>query len=47
MKSIGFKLAKKDQASANTYYFDNIIVEVEKESTGGGIPLTPQEKKDT
>ncbi len=47
MKSIAFNLAKKDQASANTYYFDNIIVEVEKESTGGGIPLTPQEKKDT
>ncbi len=45
-QSIAFNLAK-DKSNNVTYYFDNIVVEVEKESTSGGIPLTPEEKKDT
>ena len=46
LKSIAFNLAK-DKANTVTYFFDNIKVEVEKESTSGGIPQTAQEKKDT
>lgn len=34
-------------ASANTYYFDNIVFEVEKEHHFGGEPLTDEEKRDT
>ena len=46
LKSIAFNLAK-DKANTVTYFFDNIKVEVEKESTSGGIPQTAEEKKDT
>ena len=34
-------------ADANTYYFDNIVWQVERESTSGGIPQTAEQKKDT
>ena len=46
MKSIAFNLAK-NRSSQVTYYFDNIVVEVEKESTSGGIPQSAEEKRDT
>ena len=46
LKSIAFNLAKVRDAEV-TYFFDNIKVEIEKESTSGGIPQTAQEKKDT
>lgn len=32
-----------DFADANTYYFDNIVWQVEKESKGGGLPQTEEE----
>ena len=45
MKSIAFNMSPNTAAGA--YYIDNVVFEVEKENAGGGIPLTPQEKKDT
>ena len=45
MRTVAFNLAKNK--TKTKFYFDNIVFQVEKESTGGGIPLTPQEKKDT
>ena len=43
-QAIAFNL--NDFADANTYYFDNIVFEVEKEHVIG-IPLTAKEKHDT
>ena len=45
MHTIAFNLAKNKKKTK--FYFDNVVFEVEKESTGGGIPLTPEEKRDT
>jgi len=45
MRTVAFNLAKNK--TKTKFYFDNIVFQVEKESAGGGIPLTPQEKKDT
>lgn len=45
MKSVAFNMSP-NSADGN-YYIDNVVFEVEKESEGGGIPLTPEEKKDT
>ena len=45
MKSIAFNMSPN--TSAGAYYIDNVVLEIEKESTGGGIPQTAQEKKDT
>ena len=36
MKTIAFNLAKKDQTAANEYYFDNFVLEVEKEKSASG-----------
>ncbi|MBO4826664.1 MAG: endo-1,4-beta-xylanase [Prevotella sp.] len=46
MKSVAFNLSK-DKANDVTFYFDNIVFEVEKESASGGIPQTDEEKRDT
>ncbi len=43
MKSIAFNMSPN--ASDGNYYIDNVVLQIEKE--GKGIPLTPQEKKDT
>lgn len=43
MKSIAFNMSPN--ASDGNYYIDNVVLQIEKE--GEGIPLTPQEKKDT
>ncbi len=43
MKSIAFNMSP-NTADGN-YYIDNVVLEIEKE--GEGIPLTPEEKKDT
>ena len=43
MKSIAFNMSPN--ASDGAYYMDNVVLEIEK--AGDGIPLTPQEKKDT
>lgn len=40
-------LNMNDFADANTYYFDNIVWEIEKKSESGGIPQTPEQKRDT
>ena len=45
MRTIAFNLAKNKKKTK--FFFDNIVFQVEKESTGGGIPQTAQEKKDT
>ena len=45
VQTIAFNLS--DFAEANTYYFDNMKFEVYKERAGGGIKLTPEEKRDT
>ena len=45
MKSIAFNMSPN--TSPGAYYIDNVVLEIEKESTGGGIPQTAQEKKDT
>ena len=45
MRTVAFNLAKNKKKTK--FYFDNIVFQVEKESTGGGIPQTAQEKKDT
>ena len=45
MKSIAFNMSPN--TSAGAYYIDNVVLEIEKESSGGGIPQTAQEKKDT
>ena len=45
MKSIAFNMSPN--TSAGAYYIDNVVLEVEKESTGGGIPQSAEEKKDT
>ena len=45
MKSIAFNMSPN--AADGVYYIDNVVLQVEKESTGGGIPLTPEEKRDT
>ena len=45
MHTIAFNLAKNKKKTK--FYFDNIKFEVEKESAGGGIPQTPEEKRDT
>lgn len=45
-QSIAFNLAK-DRSNNVTYYFDNISVQVEQESTSGGIPQSAEEKRDT
>ncbi len=42
-QTIAFNLAV--DKTANVYYFDNLSFMIEKES--GGIPLTPEEKRDT
>ena len=42
MKSIAFNMSPN--SSDGTYYIDNVVLQVEKESTSGGIPLTPEEK---
>ena len=46
MKSVAFNLSKTRDAEV-TYYFDNIVFEVEKTASGDGIPQTDEEKKDT
>ncbi len=43
MNTIAFNLA--ELAEANTYYFDDIVWEIEEK--GNKIPLTPEEKADT
>ena len=43
MKSIAFNMSPN--ATDGAYYIDNVVLQIEKE--GEGIPLTPQEKKDT
>ena len=43
MKSIAFNMSPNTAPGA--YYIDNVVLEIEKE--GDGIPLTPEEKKDT
>lgn len=43
MNTIAFNLA--ELAEANTYYFDDIVWEIEE--SGNKIPLTPEEKADT
>lgn len=43
MNTIAFNLA--ELAEANTYYFDDIVWEIEE--SGNTIPLTPEEKADT
>ena len=43
MKSIAFNMSPN--ADAGAYYIDNVVLQIEKE--GEGIPLTPEEKKDT
>ena len=43
MKSIAFNMSPN--ATDGAYYIDNVVFEVEK--SGDGIPLTPEEKKDT
>lgn len=43
MNTIAFNLALLDEA--NTYYFDDIVWEIEE--SGNQIPLTPEEKADT
>ena len=45
MKSLAFNMSPN--ATDGAYFIDNVTFEVERESSGGGIPLTPQEKKDT
>ena len=45
MKSIAFNMSPN--TSAGAYYIDNVVLEVEKESAGGGIPQSAEEKKDT
>ena len=45
MRTVAFNLAKNKKKTK--FYFDNIVFQVEKESSGGGIPQTAQEKKDT
>ena len=45
MKSIAFNMSPNTADGA--YYIDNVVLEVEKTSAGGGIPLTPEEKHDT
>ncbi len=45
MKSIAFNMSPN--ATDGTYYIDNVVLQTEKESTSGGIPLTPEEKADT
>lgn len=43
MKSIAFNMSPN--AADGTYYIDNVVLEIEK--SGDGIPLTPEERKDT
>ena len=43
MKSIAFNMSPN--AAPGAYYIDNVKLQIEKE--GEGIPLTPEEKKDT
>ena len=43
MKSIAFNMSPNAEDGA--YYIDNVVFEIEK--AGDGIPLTPEEKKDT
>ena len=43
MKSIAFNMSPN--AADGAYYIDNVVLQIEKE--GEGIPLTPEEKKDT
>ena len=45
MKSLAFNMSPN--ATDGAYFIDNVTFEVERESSGGGIPQTPQEKKDT
>lgn len=45
MRTVAFNLAKNKKKTK--FYFDNIVFQVEKESAGGGIPQSAQEKKDT
>ncbi len=45
MKSIAFNMSPN--SADGVYYIDNVVLEVEKESTSGGIPQTPEEKHDT
>ena len=44
MKSIAFNMSPN--ASDGAYYIDNVVLEVERTSAGGGIPQTPEEKKE-
>ena len=43
MKSIAFNMSPN--AADGAYYIDNVVLEIEK--SGDGIPLTPEERKDT
>ena len=43
MKSIAFNMSPN--AADGNYYIDNVVLEIEK--SGDGIPLTPEERKDT
>ena len=43
MKSIAFNMSPN--TADGIYYIDNVVLEIEK--TGDGIPLTPEERKDT
>ena len=45
MKSIAFNMSPN--ATDGTYYIDNVVCEIERTSASGGIPLTPEEKRDT
>ncbi len=44
MKSVAFNMSPNTASGA--YYIDNVVLEIEKENTGG-IPQTDEEKKDT
>jgi GH35 family endo-1,4-beta-xylanase len=43
MKSIAFNMSPN--AADGNYYIDNVVLEIEK--SGDGIPLTPEERKET
>ena len=43
MQSLAFNMSPN--ATDGVYYIDNVVLEIEKQ--GNGIPLTPEEKKDT
>ena len=45
MKSIAFNMSPN--AADGIYYIDNVVCEIERTSASGGIPLTPEEKRDT